>query len=163
VPPALPPRRLALARTLAAALACALAPACATPKERRAEADRDTYLEMAAKRTRVPEVVGDLNLDEASLRGRAARAPAEVTLDLEGSLRLAATASREYLNAREDAYLAALSLTGASRVRDAVRAGRPRGGHEDATGTSGSVRPEGSVTRRSRPAAPSSWRSPPTS
>ncbi len=98
----------------------------------------------------MPEVVGDLNLDvRASLRGARGRAPAEVTLDLEGSLRLAATASREYLNAREDAYLAALSLT---QERHAFETQFGLGAlgavTKDATGTSGSVRPEGSVTRR---------------
>ena len=61
--------------------------ACATPRERRIEADREVYRALEARRARVPSPIGALDLDDAGRRGRLARsAGARVELDLEGAL-----------------------------------------------------------------------------
>ncbi len=95
-------------------LAFAAIPACASPPQRKGEADREVYRALEGQRRSVPASVGPLDIDAAEAKGRLARAaPARVELDFEGALRLSAEASREYRAAREDVYLSALSFTAA--------------------------------------------------
>lgn len=119
--------------------------ACASPPQRRFEADREVYRALEARRTAVPAAIGSLDVDEAECRGRAARAAAaRVEVDLDGALRLAAAASREYRARREDVYLKALSFT----------AERHRFRTQFALGGTGSIaRDEGSSTVTGRPEA----------
>ena len=130
-------------------IALAAVPACASPQQRKAEADREVYRALEARKPCVPAAVGPLDIDAAECRGRAARAaPARVELDFEGALRLSAEASREYRAAREDVYLSALSFTAA---RHSFRNQYALGGtgsltrDEDGGGATGS--PTGSVSR----------------
>jgi outer membrane protein TolC len=76
-------------------------------------ADRAAKQALAARRVHVPEVFGSMDVDRADERARPARTLAEVTLDLEGALCLAAEASREFRERRERAYLAAVSYVSA--------------------------------------------------
>src|SRR5262245_39303697 len=117
-PPHRPASRIASRAVVRIVLCAAVAAAvagCKGATERRIEADRDAYAEARARRPEVPETAGSMNLDEAGPVARPARDVAEVSLDLEEALRLAAAASREYRAQREDAYLAALRLTGERR------------------------------------------------
>lgn len=89
-------------------------PAC-SPKRYEMEANREVYAAVARKRARVPEVVGSLDVDAAQKAAEPARDLTEVTLDLDGALSLAAKASREVRDRREDVYLTALAWTAACR------------------------------------------------
>lgn len=90
-----------------------------------ASADREVYRALDVRRARVPEVSGSLDLAESERRGVAARAgwrasdaPAR-RITLREALELAARASRELRERREDVYLGALDL---STARHAFRA-----------------------------------------
>ena len=76
------------------------------------QADHDSYQALALRRPEVPEVAGSLDVDRAEREADPLRNLTEVDLDLAEAYRLAALASREYRNRREDAYLAALAYTG---------------------------------------------------
>ena len=127
---------------------CAL-PACSTPRERKAEADRDVYGALEVRRPIVPVPVGPLDIDAAEARGRAARdASNRIDLDLEGAVRLAAEASREFRSRREDVYLTALAYTGERHRFENQYAlgGTATVARDGSTGTV-SGRPEASLSR----------------
>lgn len=128
---------------------------CASAKARRGEADREVYRALEARRASVtaqtgPAIaVGPLDVDDAERRGRLARAAnARIELDLEGALRLAAEASREYRAAREDVYLKALSFTAERhRFRDQYALGATGALTRDEGSGTASASPSTSVSR----------------
>ncbi len=105
------PGRRALAIATLSACGLASATSACSPRLSREQADREVYKELHARRTKVPLASGTLDLDRADAAARPARDAKEVDLDLDGTVRLAATASREYRRRREDVYLSALALT----------------------------------------------------
>jgi outer membrane protein TolC len=93
-----------------------VAAACAGGGCRRftpAAADREVHGLLAARRARVPEVAGTLDVDARERLAAALRARTALRLTLRDALELAVVGSREYRRQREDVYLAALDLTGA--------------------------------------------------
>ncbi len=125
-----------------------LLPAC-SPKAYEAEANREVYAAVANRRERVPQVVGSLDVDEADAKALPAREVKEVTLDLEGALRLASEASREVRQQREEVYLATLAWTGACRAyRGKLGLGGSGGLVTDPAGTTlSATAPDASFTK----------------
>ena len=102
-------------RQLGVALSLALAPACVTPEEHAAAADREAYALLATRRA---ELFGDtsafqITADPNSLRGRllAGEAPPVEPISLNEVLAIAAENSRDFQDRRERLYLTALDLT----------------------------------------------------
>jgi len=149
VPLPTPPsaRRIHGARLLAGVTLVALA-GCKSAAEQRVAADHDAYRALDARRPVVPEVRGFLDLDAADRTARPARALADVVLDLDEALRLAAAASYDYREARERAYLAALALTTERKAFQAQGGlGANAGVVRDRDGTGVEGGPTGSLSR----------------
>jgi len=149
VPLPTPPsaRRIHGARLLAGVTLVALA-GCKSAAEQRVAADHDAYRALDARRPVVPEVRGSLDLDAADRTARPARALADVVLDLDEALRLAAAASYDYREARERAYLAALALTTERKAFQAQGGlGANAGVVRDRDGTGVEGGPTGSLSR----------------
>jgi hypothetical protein len=94
---------------------CLTAVACQTPAEHEAEADRDVYALVAARRAELeadPDAF-DLRPDPESLRARllAGEAPPDSPIGLTECLQIAAENSRDYQERKESLYLTALDLT----------------------------------------------------
>jgi outer membrane protein TolC len=121
------PVALALPGALAAALLASL-PGCSAAAQR-ARADAEAQAALEARRPVVPEVSGSLDVDAADAAALPARSLGDLTLDLPSTLRLAATASREYRARREEAYLAALAF---AEARKDYRGRLRVGGHAEA-------------------------------
>lgn len=140
-------RRIHGARLLAGVTLVALA-GCKSAAEQRVAADHDAYRALDARRPVVPEVRGSLDLDAADRTARPARALADVVLDLDEALRLAAAASYDYREARERAYLAALALTTERKAFQAQGGlGANAGVVRDRDGTGVEGGPTGSLSR----------------
>jgi len=134
-------------RLLAGVTLVALA-GCKSAAEQRVAADHDAYRALDARRPVVPEVRGSLDLDAADRTARPARALADVVLDLDEALRLAAAASYDYREARERAYLAALALTTERKAFQAQGGlGANAGVVRDRDGTGVEGGPTGSLSR----------------
>jgi outer membrane protein TolC len=94
---------------------CLSAAACQTPAQHEAEADREVYALVAARRAELeadPDAF-DLRSDPESLRARllAGEAPPEAPIGLTECLHIAAENSRDYQDRKESLYLTALDLT----------------------------------------------------
>jgi outer membrane protein TolC len=138
------PRRLAAA----GALLLALLPLGACRRFTPAEADREVYGILRARRCQVPALVGGLEVEAAQRVADAARARRTYRLGLREALALAAAASRDVLSQREDVYLAALDLTGARNAYHPLFGASGSAGVEtsrDGSAVSGGA--AGSITR----------------
>lgn len=114
-------------------------------------ADREVYGILAARRARVPQAAGSLDVDGGEARARAARGAPRGRLDLRGALALAAAASRELREERDRVYLAALTLTERRRALETLPgAGGAAGLSFDAEGNEGSAAGEARLTRALR-------------
>jgi len=144
----IPPSPPGVARRASLFALLALAPGCASVADRRMQADHDSYQALALRRPEVPEVAGSLDVDRAEREADPLRSLTEVDLDLAEAYRLAALASREYRNRREDAYLAALAYTGARHKFESQFAlGLITGLQREPGVTTATATPTGSVNR----------------
>jgi len=98
-----------LRRAVATALLLGLSGGCA--RFTKSGADHEVYGLLGKGRTCVPEVVGTLDVEAREADARAAREVRARRLTLAEALSLGTLSSRDYRLAREDVYLAALSLT----------------------------------------------------
>ncbi|MHC5009687.1 MAG: TolC family protein [Planctomycetota bacterium] len=78
----------------------------------KAAADQEVYRILDCRRPEVPQLKGTLDVDLADRLAEAQRSRRTFQLSLRDALAVAAVGSREYLDRREDVYLAALDLTG---------------------------------------------------
>jgi outer membrane protein TolC len=90
-------------------LALVVLPACRSFSP--VAADNEVKGLLAARRDRVPEVVGPLDLDAERAARDAVKNQRYFRLDLESAIALALLTSRDHQSAREDVHLAALTLS----------------------------------------------------